>query len=922
MDPAAFMAACRRIVLLCFGLVFLVAALLAQSPRNEPASGPEAALNANPGSLLNLVRWNGVLPEAAGKAAEVRFAIYAEAAGGEPLWSETQEIHPGPDGHYSVLLGATAEEGLPRDLFPAGQPRWLETTLGAGGSEPAPRNLLAAVPYALKAADAALLGGRPAANFVTQEQLAGSLQATTAAAAVRPDASPSGAGTTGYLPLWTSASALGTSNLFQSGTGSTAKLGLGTASPGATLDVNGKTRMRGELDLLSGAATATSGAASPGLKLGASSYNSGTGPVPQNFLWQVLPAGNNTAAPSANLALLFGAGTIAPATTGLSIAPNGQITFAAGQKFPGTGPGTLTGVSAGTGLTGGGTSGNVTLKLDTTKIPQLGAFNTFASGASFGGESWWNGNSGDWMMVVTNTATAAKGVLLGQAQGSVTGIEGASPAGEAVVGLTTTGTAITGQAYGEGGAAYFWSQAAKTPAVLIHADGSTNDGLDIVAHGGNGLSSTSGNGYGGLFANNSTFQATVYASNTGPGNAGFFTNSSPSHAALAGVDQANTASAIGVYGQASSGIGVDAISSTGPALSATSGTGWAGNFTNSAVYAATVNATNNGGGNAGYFANNSAGRVALAGVNASTDPGAVGAYGSTSNGYGVYGTSGGSAGVYGISTGTGPGVLGKAQAGVGLFGSSQEGAGVWGELGFPTGESGQVNAKAGIWGDAGDATTYTPIGVIGTADSGGGGFFANNSKAYYTLGAYNASGGPTHNLAGVFVAASPLGACGVGSGGDLSCTGQVKALVTTKSSRQVETYSVQSAENWLEDYGSGQLVNGRAVVQIDPAFVDAVNTGVEFHVFLTPNGDCKGLFVDHKSASSFEVHELGGGRARIGFDYKIVARRTGHEAERLVDVTEKLSRELETVRRMHAAVAKPVPRPAVALPGVAAGAKE
>ena len=40
---------------------------------------------------------------------------------------------------------------------------------------------------------------------------------------------------------------------------------------------------------------------------------------------------------------------------------DGPVTFAPGQTFPGAGNGTITGVTAGTGLSGGGTSGNVTL---------------------------------------------------------------------------------------------------------------------------------------------------------------------------------------------------------------------------------------------------------------------------------------------------------------------------------------------------------------------------------------------------------------------------------------------------------------------------------------------------------------------------------------------------------------------------------
>ena len=62
-----------------------------------------------------------------------------------------------------------------------------------------------------------------------------------------------------------------------------------------------------------------------------------------------------------------------------------------------------------------------------------------------------------------------------------------------------------------------------------------------------------------------------------------------------------------------------------------------------------------------------------------------------------------------------------------------------------------------------------------------------------------------------------------------------------------------------------------ARVELDSAFAQTVKAGVEHHVFLTPNGDCKGLYVDQKSATSFEVHEPGGGSFSIAFDYRIMA---------------------------------------------------
>jgi len=51
----------------------------------------------------------------------------------------------------------------------------------------------------------------------------------------------------------------------------------------------------------------------------------------------------------------------------------------------GSGSGTITGVTAGTALTGGGTTGAVTLNMDTTKVPLLGAANTFTGNQTVNG---------------------------------------------------------------------------------------------------------------------------------------------------------------------------------------------------------------------------------------------------------------------------------------------------------------------------------------------------------------------------------------------------------------------------------------------------------------------------------------------------------------------------------------------------------
>lgn len=123
--------------------------------------------------------------------------------------------------------------------------------------------------------------------------------------------------------------------------------------------------------------------------------------------------------------------------------------------------------------------------------------------------------------------------------------------------------------------------------------------------------------------------------------------------------------------------------------------------------------------------------------------------------------------------------------------------------------------------------------------------------------------------------------------GTLDCEGTVTTVVPAASgARKVSLYAVQSPENWFEDFGSGALNNGSATIALDSTFAQTINTGTEYHVFLTPNGDSKGLYVSQKTATSFEVREQGGGHSSIAFDYRVVAKRSGYENVRLTDVTE------------------------------------
>jgi hypothetical protein len=165
-----------------------------------------------------------------------------------------------------------------------------------------------------------------------------SSSATPSAEATAP--AVAGTGTADFLPLWTnSTGTLGNSVVFQSGTGTTAKIGINTTAPAVTLDVNGAENVRGTLNLAAtGTATATAGTNSVPLDFTASVFNSGTAAAsPQKFVFQAEPVNNDTASAAGALSLLYSSNNAAPSETGLKISSKGVITFAAGQTFPGGG---------------------------------------------------------------------------------------------------------------------------------------------------------------------------------------------------------------------------------------------------------------------------------------------------------------------------------------------------------------------------------------------------------------------------------------------------------------------------------------------------------------------------------------------------------------------------------------------------------
>jgi hypothetical protein len=731
-----------------------------------------------------LVRFNGTLFDGRGwpvtVPVSVTFAIYDAPSGWDkpPVWQEVQQIAPNSKGSYSTLLGLASTRGIPAEVFDPNTSQWLGVKV-EGEPEQA-RVLLVSVPYALKAGDAQTLGGLPASAFA----LAGTQAVVAAPASIGPSASPDAGsnvtttgGTANYLPKFNGASTVVDSQIFDTGTA----VGIGdTPNPSVKLDVNGAMIMRGNMQVTrSGTASSAKGYPSYGFDFYSSVYNSSTRANDNPFFQlQSEPAGNNSSSPSATFNLLFSNAGSTPAETGFYINPNGILHFASGQTFPG-GSGTITGVTAGTALTGGGTSGSVTLNVDTTKVPLLSSANTFSANQAITGNLTVSGTT-----TFNGILTAPSGITTG-ANISARSITAAG-ANNAILGKSFT-TASS----------QFLSKYSSSMRVGVWGD----SGVD------------QGGAYAGVVGSTDDAAGVLGIANDGVAVQGNVINEGT--AVLA-----NAATGYGVAANATSGIGVAGSSGTGIG---------------------------------GSFSTDTASSPATRSINYSTGL-ALSAF----------------------TEGAGTGLLATSQSASNI---SQTFFG-----GF----------TAGLWGDSGSTA-----GLIVSSDNDYAAEMANDSASLPTLYLDNEGGGgttyvaaPHAQIASVLRAEGRGGVCGMNGAGDISCTGQMKSLnAVDGGGRQVETYAVESSENWFEDFGSSKLVNGAATVTIDSTFAGTVNTDVSYHVYLTPNGDSKGLYVTNKGAGSFEVHESGGGSSSIAFDYRIVAKRRGHEAERLVDVTERFEAE-------------------------------
>jgi trimeric autotransporter adhesin len=492
--------------------------------------------------------------------------------------------------------------------------------------------------------------------------------------------------------------------------------------------------------------------------------------------------------------------------------------------------------------------------------------------------------------IATSTSTSSnQNGVYGQNAGAGAGVAGIATSTSAGVGVYGQGSNFAG-VFGSsmktsGFAAGVYGQTPSTDGAGVHGNNTAATGF---ATGVTGFSaSTNGNGVFGNASATSGFANGVFGQTASPGGNGVLGISNALSGFNSGVfGQSASANGTGVFGTSVQWVGVGGqatASSGGPAFGvwgdslSTGGTGVAGfedatsGFTNG-VFGQSVSPNGNG----VFGVNNAAtGGNGVVGVANATSGGANGVLGSinSTSGAGVLGvsnaTSGDARGALGVSASAdGSGVFGaniSSTGGVGVRGQTDgaNGIAVWGAYGFGPTPGGGVGVKGSIEAGAANGVAGQFINVPGQG-----------------LLLQGISGNSFQQVFSVDTAGN------LQISGNLIIGGTKSSTAKLQDGREVALYAVESPENWFEDFGSAELKNGVAWVPLDASFAQTINAAVSYHVFLTANGDSNGLYVARKTAAGFEIREHGGGTSNVAFDYRIVAKRRGYEAIRMLQVPE------------------------------------
>ncbi len=246
----------------------------------------------------------------------------------------------------------------------------------------------------------------------------------------------------------------------------------------------------------------------------------------------------------------------------------------------------------------------------------------------------------------------------------------------------------------------------------------------------------------------------------------------------------------------------------------------------------------------------------------------------------------------------------------GLFNAIGSGYGVFANC--STAIAGPLGGSAGVYGGCyqhGNAHGYGGLfdaygspygghilyGISCAAISSGTGAIGINSYASMPAGCptgawggwfQGESGGSTGTTFGIYATATGGAIQYAGYfDGNFVATGAKNAAVRVGEGDWRLLYCQESPEVWFEDAGEGQLLNGRAHIELDPTFLKTVTISTEhvMKVFVQLDDNCNGVYVQ-RGLTGFDVIELQSGTSNAHFTYRVMAKRKGYENARLTQM--------------------------------------
>jgi hypothetical protein len=173
------------------------------------------------------------------------------------------------------------------------------------------------------------------------------------------------------------------------------------------------------------------------------------------------------------------------------------------------------------------------------------------------------------------------------------------------------------------------------------------------------------------------------------------------------------------------------------------------------------------------------------------------------------------------------------------------------------------------------------IGIQGIANSTNQDAFGVQGLAYGSTATRAGGYFEALNAASTSQAFAYVGTTVGGINRKITGTNAVSEIIPTPNHGRITMTAPESPEYWYQDYGTAEMINGRAHVDIDPILADIVIIDAQnpIRAFFTPQDmlNFNGAAIVNQTATGFDIVELNGGRNNGKVQYQIIVRpKTGY----------------------------------------------